>query len=243
MKIRYIQKINILLFIMLIQIFNLSTAQVPTSTRSEEAITRVRPILEKELNGKGIKYGSPIFIRIFKESKELEVWIQKGMKFEYFKTYLICTYSGHLGPKLKEGDRQAPEGFYTVPPENLNPLSSYHLAFNVGYPNAYDRAYERTGSALMVHGECISIGCYAMTNPGIEEIYALASAALNNGQESFQVHIFPFRMSSDNMEKYKTSEWISFWNNLKEGNDLFEKTHLPLQVKVENKKYIFESQN
>jgi murein L,D-transpeptidase YafK len=226
-----------------LQFSTLLRAQVPSSTRAEEAISRVKPILEKELNGKGIKYGSPIFIRIFKESKELEIWVKGDTTFDYFKTYSICTYSGKLGPKQKEGDKQAPEGFYFVPPESMNPMSSYHLAFNVGYPNQYDGSYARTGSEIMVHGECFSIGCFAMTNPGIDEIYALASAAMTNGQDSFQVHIFPFRMTKDNMEKYKSSEWLDFWKNLKEGYDIFEKSHIPPQVKVENKKYIFESQN
>jgi murein L,D-transpeptidase YafK len=216
-------------------------AQVPSSKRSREAIARVRPQLQRELETKKLVYGSAIFIRIVKESNELELWIKKGDAFERFKTYEICTYgSGVLGPKLKRGDGQAPEGFYSVPPSSLNPLSSFHLSFNLGYPNEYDRAHKRTGSALLVHGKCVSIGCYAMTDPLIEEIYALADAALRNGQHFFKVQVFPFRMTDDNMKKHSGSEWIEFWTNLKEGYDYFEKKYIPPRVTVRNRRYIFE---
>lgn len=138
-------------------------AGIPSSPSSEEAVTRVRPALEAELEAVGLKFGSPIFIRIFKESRELEIWIESGDTFELFKKYEICAMSGTLGPKLQVGDLQAPEGFYFVTPGRMNPYSQYHLSFNLGYPNAYDRAHDRTGSALMVHGRCVSIGCFALS--------------------------------------------------------------------------------
>jgi murein L,D-transpeptidase YafK len=216
-------------------------AQLPSSTRSQEAITRVRSQLDSQLRAKNLTYGSAIFVRILKEPNELEVWVEKEDIFEYFKTYNICTYgAAGLGPKVKEGDGKAPEGFYTVTPYKMNPLSSFHLSFNLGYPNEYDRVHKRTGSALMVHGDCISIGCYAMTDTGIEEIYALADAALRRGQQASQVHIFPFRMTLENMEKHSQSTWINFWRNLKEGYDYFERTHIPPSVKVRNQRYAFE---
>ncbi len=215
-------------------------AQVPSSQRSREAITRVRPKLELQLKAKKIEYGSAIFVRIFKESKELEVWMKRENTFEQYKTYRICTYgSGELGPKRRRGDGQAPEGFYFVPPKGMNPLSDFHLSFDFGYPNQYDRAHQRTGSALMVHGDCVSIGCYAMTDPVIEEIYALADAALRRGQPFFKVHIFPFRMTDESMRKHRSSDWIEFWRNLKEGHDYFEKKHIPPNVRVWNQRYIF----
>jgi len=155
----------------------------------------------QQLTDKGFALGDPVFMRIFKEEAELEVWMQKGDAFELFKTYPICNYSGDLGPKLREGDRQSPEGFYFVGKSALNPNSSYHLSFNLGYPNAYDRARNRTGSYLMVHGDCRSIGCYAMTDAGIEEIYGLGAAALNAGQAFFRAHAFPFRMTDARMEE------------------------------------------
>lgn len=178
-------------------------------------------------------------MRIFKESEELEVWVQAGEVFKHFKTYEICNFSGHLGPKLKTGDHQSPEGFYTVAARQLNPHSRFHLSFNLGYPNAYDRAHQRTGDALMVHGNCVSIGCYAMTDNYIEEIYTLADAALRNGQSSFQVHAFPFRLTDTTLARHKTSQWFSFWQNLREGYDYFEKHKTPPKVTVNKKRYVF----
>jgi murein L,D-transpeptidase YafK len=215
--------------------------KIPSSNRSRSAIAGVEPELKKEFENKKIQYGSPIFIRIFKEPKELEIWVKTENQFSLFKTYEICTYgSGTLGPKIRQSDGQAPEGFYFVTPQRLNPLSDFHLSFNIGYPNKYDRIHKRTGGNLMVHGSCVSIGCYAMTDSGIEEIFAIADAAFRNGQKFFRVHIFPFRMNSENMGKNKHSEWIEFWNNLKEGYDFFEKHKIPPNVEVRNKKYIFE---
>jgi murein L,D-transpeptidase YafK len=216
-------------------------AQLPSSTRSREAIIRVRPQLDTQLRAKNLTYGSAIFIRILKESNELEVWLKQEDIFKYFKTYDICTYGiAGLGPKIKQDDGKAPEGFYAVTPTAMNPLSSFHLSFNLGYPNEYDRVHKRTGSALMVHGDCMSIGCYAMTDKVIEEIYALQDAALRNGQQASPVHIFPFHMTVENMEKHNQSMWMDFWRNLKEGYDYFERTHIPPSVRVRNQRYIFE---
>jgi murein L,D-transpeptidase YafK len=218
----------------------MAKTNVPSSDRSKSAIERVKTNLEKELSTKGLKYGLPIFIRIFKHSSELEIWLKKKGKYQLFKTYPICTYGdGGLGPKQKHGDGHAPEGFYSVFPRSMNPSSNYHLAFNLGYPNEYDRSQGRTGSALMVHGNCVSIGCFAMTDPVIEEIYALADAALRNGQEFFLVHIFPFRMTDENMRLHADSQWYGFWENLKEGYDLFEENKVPPTAMIRSNKYIF----
>ena len=161
----------------------------PRLDRSDAVAKRVRPSLETALRAKGLRWGAPVFIRIFKEEKELELWVDEGKHFKHFKTWSICKYSGTLGPKLKEGDLQAPEGFYFVPRSRMNPRSRFHLSFNLGYPNTYDRAHRRTGSALMVHGNCVSIGCYAMTDERIEKIYSLCDASLMNGQpEIHRVH-------------------------------------------------------
>jgi murein L,D-transpeptidase YafK len=217
------------------------SATVPSSARSERAIARVRPALELALHAKGLGYGEPIFIRIFKESSELELWVQAEDRFALFRTYKVCYYSGDLGPKLRIGDNQSPEGFDFVRPRQLNPNSRFYLSFNLGYPNAYDRAHGRTGDALMVHGSCVSIGCYAMTDRSIEEIYALAAAALRNGQTFFQVHVFPFRLTAEKLFRHKESRWYGFWQNLKEGYDLFENTGRPPKVSVKNKRYVFEA--
>ncbi|HEX6898711.1 MAG TPA: murein L,D-transpeptidase family protein [Thermoanaerobaculia bacterium] len=217
----------------------LMAQEVPSSDRSREAVERTSRKLAPLLSREGLQLGAPVFLRIFKEEGILEVWLQKRGKFKLFKSYPICYFSGNLGPKLREGDGQSPEGFYSVPPAALNPNSRFHLAFNLGYPNAFDRAHDRTGSFLMVHGDCVSIGCYAMTDPGIEEIYTLVEAALRNGQESFQVHSFPFRMTKKNLARHRSSEWWDFWSNLQEGYDLFEKERVPPVVRVQDRRYVF----
>jgi len=183
--------------------------------------------------------GDPIFIRVFKLTAELEVWIKTKGRYELLHNYEICMQSGYLGPKLKEGDRQGPEGFYYINKTRLNPNSKYHLSLNIGYPNSYDRAYDRTGSALMIHGDCLSVGCFAMTDEKIEEIYELVEEALNHGQKIVRVHIFPFRMSDKNMEHYRDHIWYDFWLNLKEGYDYFEKNSTPPKVYLKDHKYIF----
>ncbi len=193
--------------------------------------------LDEGLAELSAKVGDPVFIRIFKEESLLEVWIRTGTEYQHLKDYVICAYSGALGPKLKEGDRQAPEGFYKVKKHQLNPNSKFHLSFNLGYPNQYDRAHDRTGSFLMVHGNCVSDGCYAMTNDKIEEIYALVESALQKGQKYVQVHAYPFRMTEEMMALFSENEWYDFWVNLKEGYDYFEAEKSPPHIKVEDKRY------
>ncbi len=222
-------------------IFSGENVEIPTSVRAKKAISKVTPKLTAELTKRNLKLGSPIFIRIFKEENLLEMWVVQKGHYKLFKVYPICTYGSQgLGPKLRQGDGRAPEGFYFIKPSSLNPYSSFYLSFNIGYPNQYDRIHGRTGSALMVHGNCASIGCYAMTNSWIEEIYTLADAALRNGQIFFRVHIFPFKMSDKNMKKHNESDWYSFWKNLKEGYDYFETNgNIPPNVEVKNYRYIF----
>jgi murein L,D-transpeptidase YafK len=194
------------------------------------------------LNQKGMTAESPILVRIFKSESELEIWKAKDDgRFYHFKTYPICDWSGTLGPKINQGDRQTPEGFYLVSAPQMNPKSKYYLSFNLGFPNAYDRSNGRTGADIMVHGDCKSAGCYAMTDGVVEEIYILAREALAGGQESFQVQAYPFRMTKANMEKHKDDKWYDFWQNLKEGYDYFEITHLPPKVDVCNKHYLINA--
>jgi len=191
------------------------------------------------LGRKDMRPDQPIFIRIFKEESELEVWKQRDDgRFYHFKTYPICQWSGDLGPKIKEGDRQAPEGFYRVTRHQMNPNSKYHLAFNLGFPNAYDRAHNRTGKFLMVHGDCKSAGCYAMTDALMEEIYALAREAFIGGQEGFEVHAFPFRMTDEKMALHWDSPHYEFWKTLKEAYDYFELTRVPPTIAVCEKRYL-----
>ncbi len=194
--------------------------------------------LKERLKAFGLKKGEAVYIRIFKKEAILEVWMKKEGRYVHLKDYAVCAYSGHLGPKLREGDKQAPEGFYRVYKKQLNPHSKFHLAFNLGYPNAYDRAHHHTGSFLMVHGNCVSIGCYAMTDAKIEEIYGLVAAALRNGQKYVPVHIFPFRMEDETMDAYSESRWYDFWMELKEGYDYFEAEEVPPKVEVVGGHYV-----
>jgi len=196
--------------------------------------------LVQSLRAKGMTRTSPIMIRIFKEEGQLEVWKQKDNgRYDLAASYDICKWSGKLGPKFTEGDRQAPEGFYDIRPHQMNPKSSYHLAFNIGYPNTFDRVHGRTGSNLMVHGACSSAGCYSMTDEQVEQIYAFARDAFRGGQQQFQVQAFPFRMTAENMARYRNDPNYAFWSNLKEGYDHFQITKVPPKVDVCGKRYVF----
>jgi murein L,D-transpeptidase YafK len=190
---------------------------------------------------KGMAANAPILVRIFKKESELEVWKLTGEgDYALLKTFPICRWSGRLGPKTQQGDRQAPEGFYAVTPRLMNPNSSYYLSFDTGYPNAYDRAHGATGSALMVHGACSSAGCFAMTDEGIAEIYALARDAFSGGQKAFQVQAFPFRMTAENLVRHRSDPNIGFWRQLKEGSDRFEAIRREPVVSVTAGQYTFK---
>lgn len=195
---------------------------------------------KKLMAAKGFRPGASLFVRIFKEEAVLEAWLGRDDgSFALFKTYEICNWSGKLGPKLVTGDKQAPEGFYVITPAQMNPKSKYHLAFNLGFPNAYDKSLKRTGSYLMVHGGCSSAGCYAMTDDNVQEIYALARDAFLGGQREFPVHAFPFRLTQANLERHKDHQWAAFWQNLKTGHDYFEAWRRPPVVAVQNQRYVF----
>jgi len=191
------------------------------------------------LGKKGMDAQTPVYIRIFKDESELEIWKQReDGRFYHLKTYPICNWSGDLGPKVRQGDRQAPEGFYMVTREQMNPDSKFHLAMNLGYPNAFDRSQGRTGEALMIHGKCKSAGCYAMTDALIEEIYAIARESFLGEHDGFQVHAFPFRMTDENMVRYAKHEAYPFWRTLKEGYDYFELTRQLPTVAICNRHYV-----
>ncbi len=196
---------------------------------------------EQRLAERGLRLGQPVFIRIFKREYELELWMRKGSAFELFETYPICTWSGKLGPKVRRGDYQAPEGFYTVSRAQLNPNSRWHRSFNLGYPNVLERAHGRTGDYLMVHGGCSSAGCYAMTDPVVDEIWRLVSAALRSGQRRFAVHVFPFRMNDATMRLHEGGEWDEFWRDLRPAQELFDATRTPPRIRVCNGRYASEA--
>lgn len=198
--------------------------------------------LMAEMSRKGMKPESPVLVRIFKQESELEIWkVDRSGKFALLKTFPICRWSGDLGPKRKSGDRHAPEGFYTVTAGMLNPNSQFYVSFNLGYPNRLERALGYTGEALMVHGACSSSGCYAMTDQGVGDIYAIVAKALEGGQKSFQVQAFPFRMTGANMAAHRGNANLSFWRVLKEGYDAFEFTRREPKVSVCGRRYVFNA--
>ncbi len=211
--------------------------QLPT-----RAMKELSPQTLALLEQKKMPKDSPILVRIFKEESELEVWKQDTSgRFQILKVYPICRWSGDLGPKVHEGDRQAPEGFYAITPDLMNPNSNYYLAINTGFPNSYDKANGRTGALLMIHGDCSSRGCYAMTDEQIGEIYSLARESFLGGQHSFQIQAYPFRMTPINMARHRTNPNMAFWKMIKEGNDHFEVTHLEPRVEVCNRHYVFDA--
>lgn len=211
---------------------------VPATWRSEAAYAKSKPVLEEALAAKGLALGSPVYLRLTKQPAELTAYVSDADgNFKAFRTWPACSVSGTLGPKQKEGDMQAPEGFYKVRPAQMNPASSFHLSFNLGYPNAFDRAHGRTGSLLMVHGNCVSIGCFAMTDAGIEEIWTLMQAAFENGQSAVDVHVFPFPMSTANLKAQEASEHAAFWQSLAPAWTQFDETGRVPRVKVSGKTY------
>ncbi|HVY51674.1 MAG TPA: murein L,D-transpeptidase family protein [Devosia sp.] len=208
------------------------------------SLKAVQPLKQASLNRLaeiGSSPGAPMMIRIFKQSNEFEVWKQsKAGPYKLYKTYAICAWSGTLGPKIKEGDRQAPEGFYNITPAQMNPNSNYYLSFNTGFPNKFDRALGRTGANLMVHGDCSSAGCYSMTDESVAEIYALARETFNAGNAVIQMQIFPFRMTPQNLALVADNPNLPFWMDIKEGYDRFELSRTPPSWDVCEKKYVFD---
>lgn len=196
-----------------------------------------------EMSKRGMKAESPVLVRIFKQESELEVWkIDRTGRYSLLKTYPMCRWSGKLGPKMKNGDRQAPEGFYHVSTGMLNPKSQYYVSFNLGYPNRLESALGYTGEALMVHGACSSSGCYALTDQGVGEIYSIVAKALSSGQDRFQVQAYPFRMTPENMAAHKGDPNMAFWQTLKEGYDAFDITRQQPKVSVCGRRYMFNTE-
>jgi murein L,D-transpeptidase YafK len=235
-------KIFLLTFMLIFTVSCTTAQKVPTPKIKKVLVIKPKPkslSLEKSLKRIGAHIGDPIFIRIFKKEKILELFVKVNDKYKLCKTYPICAYSGELGPKLKQGDKQSPEGFYSITKKQLKSRSKYHLAINIGFPNQYDKYQKRTGTYLMIHGKCSSTGCYAMRNKPIEEIFMMAENALENGQSKFDVHIFPFRMTKQNMAAHRTSKWYPFWVNLKLGHDIFEKYKIVPIIRASKENYRF----
>jgi len=203
----------------------------------------LRPISQQtlaQMDALGTTPSAPTLIRTYKKEAEFEIWkLKSDGQYALLKTFPMCRWSGQLGPKLREGDRQVPEGFYTITPGQMNPNSAYYLSFNVGYPNAFDRAWDRTGGTIMVHGICSSAGCYSMTDAQIAEIYAIARESFNGGQRAIQMQSYPFKMTAENLAKHRLDPNADFWKQLKNGSDHFEVTKTETPVLVCGKRYVF----
>ena len=208
-----------------------------------------RDFSTKELAGDlakiGARLGDPMMLRVFKQESELEAWVLPEGQKEYvrFRIYPICYFSGNLGPKIKQGDNQSPEGFYWAQRRHVRAQSQYHRAIDFGYPNTYDRAHGYTGSELLIHGNCISSGCYAMTDPLVDQLYEMTKATTSVPGQGFWIHAFPFRMTNRNMSDNKSSKWLPFWKQLKSGYDAFELTKIPPKVTVKNRHYVVEARS
>jgi len=182
---------------------------------------------------------SALYIRAFKQEEILELWIQdqSGDKFKLYHTYPVLRASGRLGPKRIEGDGQVPEGFYVV--DRHNPNSQFHLSLGINYPNASDKKRSdpvKPGGDIFIHGSNVSIGCLAMGNSAIEEIYAIAEVAKKSGKP-IRVDIYPFQMTKDNLDSVSENvrEHLKFWNDeLLPGYEWFEKHRTPAKFKVES---------
>jgi murein L,D-transpeptidase YafK len=213
-----------------------STTTVPYQVRTGV----VHALTLQQMENDNMDRAAPVLIRIYKEERALEVWKQdRTGKFALLRSYPICKFSGKLGPKIAQGDYQAPEGFYDITPAQLNPQSSEYLSFNIGFPNAFDRSLGHTGSFLMVHGGCRSVGCYAMTDYQMEEIYGLVEEAFRGGQVRVQLQAFPFQMTAENLTRHSEDPNAPFWEMLKTGSDAFSATGVPPKVAVCNQRYVF----
>lgn len=185
----------------------------------------------------------------YKDNDLLDVYAKTKKETSYRKllSYSICSRSGQLGPKRKQGDGQVPEGFYHI--DRFNPKSSFYLSLGLNYPNLSDKRKSKAnnpGGDIFIHGACVTIGCLPMTDNYIKELYLLAVYAKNNGQDKIPVYIFPFKMTAQNMTDYfakynENKALISFWNNLKVGYDMFMNGQKELNAKVaENGDYTYE---
>lgn len=220
----------------------LSLAACQDSGLSQRALAPVPPETVAQMEKLGSSKDAPTLIRAYKKEAELEIWkMRSDGKYVHLKTFPMCRWSGQLGPKTREGDRQVPEGFYSVTPGQMNPNSAYYLSFNVGYPNQLDKALGRTGGTIMVHGDCSSAGCFSMTDAQIAEIYAIARSSFTGGQQAIQMQSYPFRMTPENLAKHRLDPQIGFWKNLKEGSDHFEVTKEEPQVAYCGRRYVFNT--
>ncbi len=194
--------------------------------------------LAEAFSRKHLKLGSPVLIRIYKQSSELELWVLRGPRFVLLNVYPICRWSGRLGPKLQAGDRQSPEGVYTITAAGLIVNDRWHRAMNINYPNRYDRVNSRTGSGILIHGRCRSIGCFALSDANVEEVYEAVRSALAAGQRQVQVVALPLRFRNKSVEA--PPDLPGFWQDLSREEALFHRDRVPAPAWLCGGRYVFE---
>jgi murein L,D-transpeptidase YafK len=220
-----------------------------TFPRPSEALERKEDTLQKQFAEKKLQWPAKyIYIRSFKYDSQLEVWVRNDIKekFKLFKTYKVCALAGTLGPKRMEGDYQVPEGFYYI--NEFNPRSNYYLSLGINYPNASDKILSdslRPGSAIFIHGSCVTVGCIPIRDEQIDELYILAAHAKDEGQDFIPVHIFPVRFNKEKSVKYldnltkDDAVLKKFADRMEDAYDYFEKhKQLPVVMIGEKGEYI-----
>jgi murein L,D-transpeptidase YafK len=192
-----------------------------------------------EFFSRNLELGSPVFIRVYKQTSEMQLWVQQGSHYVLFKTYGICRWAGGLGPKFYEGDNQSPEGLYHITSSDLIVNPRWDRAMNINYPNNFDRANGRTGSSILIHGKCASIGCFAIQDANVEEVYAAVRAALHNGQARVPVLVLPFRFAEVAPSVNDTLKMDNFWIDLRRADLLFDRDRIPPAAWLCDGRYYF----
>ncbi len=217
----------------------IASAETPTKSWHPESVAAREADLSQEFEAKGLKLGSSVFLRVYKQTSEMELWVQRGPRYELFKIYRICRWSGGLGPKFYEGDRQSPEGVYRITASDLIVNQRWDRAMEINYPNSFDRENGRSGSHILIHGKCGSIGCFAIQDQNVEEVYGAVRAALHNGQAYVPVLALPFRFSALAPDKEDTLQMNEFWGDLRRADLLFERDRLPPVAWICDGRYYF----
>ncbi|MBP7653543.1 L,D-transpeptidase family protein [Candidatus Dependentiae bacterium] len=207
-------------------------------------------VIKKYFDEKNVEYPpQKVFIRCFKKEKIVELWVkpEKKEKFIFLKDYRICKSSGRLGPKRKSGDMQVPEGFYFI--ERFNPVSNFYLSLGINYPNQSDKILGdkiNPGGDIFIHGSDVTIGCIPLGDEYIKELYLVAIDVKSKYNENIQVHIFPCKMTDENMKNIleplikQDNSLKDFWQNIRTGYELFEKNRILFKYKVnQSGKYSF----
>ena len=217
--------------------------QSPEEDRVQTVITEKGSLILENLQNYQLESTDlNILFVAYKDLDRLDLFAKSTAQEQYklIQQYPICARSGKLGPKKAEGDKQVPEGFYTI--NRFNPKSKFYLSLGVNYPNAFDLAHNYTGSDIFIHGKCETVGCLPMTDDLMKEIYLYALWAKDSGQQNIPVYIFPFEMTEENMLIYKpqvNDDTFSFWQNIQQGYLLFQESKKEVTFEVIDRKYHF----